>query len=34
MIAYWVDDVHFPDDDNGGNKGGWLTDLVEDNNGD
>ena len=31
MIAYWENDDNFPADNN---SGGWLTDLVEDNNGD
>ena len=32
MVAYWADDDNFPADSSG--NGGWLTDLVEDNNGD
>ena len=34
MVAYWGDDANFPDDNQGEDKGGWLTDLVEDITGD
>lgn len=29
MVAYWRNDENFPDDYNSGDKGGWLTDLME-----
>ena len=34
LHAYWSNDDNFPDDNRGGGNGGWLTDLVEQNNGD